>query len=119
MGLNVVTVEEVFDTLKTVYDPEHPIAVTDPQIGIVRPEYIKVLDGLIRVRFRPTVPSCPMGGLIGVLIRYRLEQVFPDNRVQVLLIPNSHTMEEAVNEMINNDERYNQVVEQLKARGML
>jgi metal-sulfur cluster biosynthetic enzyme len=115
----MITVDDVFQSLAPVMDPEHPISITDPRMKIVEQEYIRILDDLIRVRFKPTTPYCPMGGLIGILIRYRLEQVFPENKVQVLLLPNSHSQEDAVNSMINDDEKYLNVVEQLKERGMV
>jgi metal-sulfur cluster biosynthetic enzyme len=113
------TVDEVFESLKPVKDPEHPISITDPRIKIVEPDFIRVLDDIIRVRFKPTTPYCPMGGLIGILIRYRLEEVYPENDIQVLLVPNSHQQEEAVNSMINDDEKYQNIVQQLKERGMV
>lgn len=100
-------------------DPEHPISITDPQMSIVKQEYIEVDNDSIRVQFRPTVPYCPMGGLIGILIRHRLESVYPSSKINVFVLPGSHTLETQVNEMISNDQKYNQIVEQLKSRGML
>ena len=113
------TVDDVFESLKPVMDPEHPISITDPRMKIVEPDFIRIIDDMIRVRFKPTTPYCPMGGLIGILIRHRLEQEYPESKVQVLLLPNSHSQEEAVNSMINDDEKYRNVVEQLEARGMV
>ncbi len=113
------SVDEIFNSLKPVMDPEHPISITDPRMKIVEPEFIRVIDDIIRVRFKPTAPHCPMGGLIGILIRHKLEMDYPDNKVQVLLIPNSHSQEEAVNSMINDNEKYENVVGQLRARGMI
>ena len=113
------TADEVFESLKPVMDPEFPVSITDPRVKIVELDFIRVLDDIIRVRFKPTTPYCPMGGLIGVLIKYRLEEVYPEKKIQVLLIPNSHQQEEAVNSMINDDEKYQNVVQQLKERGMV
>ncbi len=118
-GMQLTTVEEVFESLKPVMDPEHPISITDERMKIVEPHFIRIIDDLIRVRFKPTIPTCPMGGLIGILIRHQLEKVFPKNKVQVLLLPESHAQEEAVNSMISDNERYNQIIEQLRDRGML
>ncbi|MHA1734840.1 MAG: iron-sulfur cluster assembly protein, partial [Candidatus Thorarchaeota archaeon] len=69
----MTTVKEVFEALKPVKDPEIPVSITDPRVGIVKQEYIRVDNGLITVLFKPTAPYCPMGGLIGILIRHRLE----------------------------------------------
>ncbi|TFG28084.1 DUF59 domain-containing protein [Candidatus Thorarchaeota archaeon] len=115
----MTSVNEVFKALEPVMDPEHPISITDPQMSIVKQEYIQVDDGLIRVQFKPTVPYCPMGGLIGILIRYRLESVYPDSKIKVHLLPGSHSLEAQVNDMISNDQKYHQIVEQLKNRGMI
>ncbi len=115
----MVTASEVFETLKPVMDPEHPISITDPRLGIVTIDGIRVDDDLIRVMFKPTVATCPMGGLIGVLIRYHLEQKYPDARIIVKVIPGTHVSEDAVNNMINNDEQYNNIIAQMQERGML
>jgi metal-sulfur cluster biosynthetic enzyme len=115
----MVSVVEVFKALEPVMDPEHPVSITDPQMSIVTQEYIEIEGHTIKVQFKPTVPYCPMGGLIGVLIRNRLENVYPENNIQVCLIPGSHSLETQVNEMISDDEKYHQIVEQMKSRGMM
>ena len=115
----MATVNEVFEALMPVMDPEHPISITEPRMGIVTPDYIRVNADLIRVRFKPTVPQCPMGGLIGILIRHRLEEVYPKTKLNVSLLPGSHTQEAAVNDMISNDEKYRNIITQMKDRGML
>ncbi|MFW9799696.1 MAG: iron-sulfur cluster assembly protein [Candidatus Thorarchaeota archaeon] len=115
----MATSSEVFEALRPVMDPEHPVSITDPMLAIVREDYIRVSGNLIRVLFRPTVEHCPMGGLIGILIRHRLEQVYPDAEVKVTLVPGSHSMENDVNTMISDDDRYSRIVEQLKERGMI
>ena len=88
-------------------------------MAIVTEDYIEVEDGTIRVQFKPTVPYCPMGGLIGILIRHKLEEVYPDADVKVELLPGSHSQEEAVNSMISDNAKYQNVVQQLKQRNML
>ena len=115
----MASVLEVFKALEPVMDPEHPISITDPQMSIVTQDYIEVEGDTIKVQFKPTVPYCPMGGLIGVMIRHRLETVYPENDVKVCLLPGSHSLESQVNDMISNDEKYNQIIEQMKARGMM
>jgi len=115
----MATVIEVFKALEPVMDPEHPVSITDPQMSIVTQDYIEIEGDTIKVQFKPTVPYCPMGGLIGVLIRHRLEAVYPENNVKVYLIPGSHSLESQVNDMISDDEKYNQIIEQMKSRGMM
>jgi len=115
----MATVLEVFKALEPVQDPEHPISITGPQMSIVTEDYIKVEGNSIEVQFRPTVPYCPMGGLIGVLIRHRLEAVYPENEIKVCLIPGSHSLEAQVNDMISDNAKYSNIIEQLKSRGMI
>ncbi|MGM0686144.1 MAG: iron-sulfur cluster assembly protein [Promethearchaeati archaeon] len=117
--MKVTTRQEVFEALEPVKDPEHPVSVTDERMGIVKKEYIEVEDEKIRVDFKPTVPYCPMGGLIGVLIRNRLEEVYPDMDIEVRVLPGSHSQESAVNEMVSNDEKYENVLGQMRSRGMI
>ena len=115
----MTTVIEVFKALEPVMDPEHPISITHPQMSIVTQDYIEVEEDTIKVQFKPTVPYCPMGGLIGVMIRHRLETVYPESNVKVCLLPGSHSLESQVNDMISDDQKYNQIIEQMKARGMM
>jgi metal-sulfur cluster biosynthetic enzyme len=115
----LATVDEVFKALEPVMDPEHPVSITDPQMSIVKEDYIEVDDDSIKVQFKPTVPYCPMGGLIGILIRHRLEAVYPNSKIKVLVVPGSHSLETQVNEMISDDQKYHQIVEQMKSRGMM
>ncbi|MFW9801605.1 MAG: iron-sulfur cluster assembly protein [Candidatus Thorarchaeota archaeon] len=115
----MASVAEVFEALKPVQDPEHPISITDPRMAIVKEEYISITKEGIQVKFKPTVPHCPMGGLIGILIRHHLEKTYPDSAVSVKVLPGSHTREKEVNSMISDDAKYNVIVQQLKERGML
>lgn len=115
----LTTTAEVFKALEPVMDPEHPISITDPRMSIVKQEFIDVDGNNITVQFKPTVPYCPMGGLIGILIRHRLEQVFPDSEISVSLLPGTHQLEAQVNDMIADDEKYENIVQQMKARSML
>lgn len=115
----MTTPAEVFEALVPVMDPEHPVSITDPRMGIVTRDLIAVTDKSISVQFKPTAPYCPMGGLIGVLIRHRLEQVYPKTRINVTVLPGTHAQETAVNSMINDDARYNSIIGQLKARKMI
>ncbi len=114
----MVTKEEVFEALKPVQDPEHPVSITDPRMSIVKKDYIDTDDTSVFVQFKPTVPYCPMGGLIGVLIRRRLEEVFPNKNIEVSLVPGTHSQEDAVNQMISDDTRYNQILSKMKEQGM-
>ncbi len=115
----MTSISEVFEALRPVQDPEHPISITDPRMAIVKEEYITVTEDAIQVQFKPTVPHCPMGGLIGILIRHRLEEVYPTSGIRVMLLPGSHSREHEVNSMITDNAKYSGIVAQLKERGLI
>jgi metal-sulfur cluster biosynthetic enzyme len=119
LEIALVTSAEVFDALKPVMDPDYPVSITDPRLGIVTENFIEVRDRTIRVRFKPTSSQCPMGGLIGILIRHRLEDAYKGFKVQVTVVPGTHVQESAVNSMISDDSKYNRIVQQLEQQGML
>ena len=71
------SIDEVYEEMKHVYDPEYPIPITD--LNIVLKDYIKIDGNKIIVEFKPTTPYCPSGGIIGVLIRKVLKDKWPDH----------------------------------------
>jgi metal-sulfur cluster biosynthetic enzyme len=115
----VTTSAEVLEALKPVMDPDYPVSITDPRMGIVTKDFIDVKDRTIRVRFKPTAFQCPMGGLIGILIRHKLEEVYPGFKVEVTVLHGTHAQETAVNSMIGDDSKYVRIVQQLEERGMI
>jgi len=57
MGTPVVTVEQIYEVLKTVYDPEIPLSIVE--LGLVYD--IKVDRGNVYVKMSLTTPGCGMG----------------------------------------------------------
>ena len=109
--------EAVLAVLRRVLDPEHPISVVE--MGLVKSEDVTVNDNRLQVLFAPTVPGCPMGAVIGIIIRKALEDGFPDHRIEVRLKPGSHMREDACNNMINDEAQYQSAIEKLTASGAL
>lgn len=102
--------------LEKVYDPEYPVSIVE--MDIVGEDSIEIKDGKVKVFFKPTTPFCPMGGLIGVLIRYALEKEL-GVKAEVWVKPGTHLNEAMVNAMINDDSQYKQVLGQLLEMGIL
>lgn len=103
--------------LKGVYDPEYPVSVVE--MNIVDEDSIEILSGnKIRLTFKPTTPFCPMGGLIGVLIKYALEKAL-NVEVEVLVKPGSHISEDVINSTINDENQYRAIIKQLSDIGLL
>ncbi len=107
----------IMDILKGVYDPEYPVSVVE--MNVVDESSIEILsDGKIRVTFKPTTPFCPMGGLIGVLIKYALEKTL-NVKAEVLVKPGSHVSEGTINNAINDESQYEAIIKQLSDMNLL
>lgn len=97
---------EVFETLRNINDPEHPLTLE--QLNVITKENIAVDDdhNSIDVLFTPTIPHCSMATLIGLCIRVQLLRSLPSRfKVRVQISPGSHQSEEAINKQLNDKER--------------
>lgn len=115
---------EIFDLIKNINDPEHP--VTLEQLNVVRPEHIYIKDtwfnnsssssnntrnvsGLktILVHFTPTIPHCSMATLIGLSIQLKLIRSLPPSKYRILvqIRPGTHNSEVAINRQLADKER--------------
>jgi len=118
---------EVFEHLKNINDPEHP--VTLEQLNVVRPEHIYIKDQnssstssklnynynsssgfsvkTVLVHFTPTIPHCSMATLIGLSIQLKLIRSLPSNKYRILvqIRPGTHNSEEAINRQLADKER--------------
>jgi metal-sulfur cluster biosynthetic enzyme len=110
-------ITDVMNVLRRVLDPEHPINVVE--MGLVTEEDVTIKENEIHIQFAPTVPQCPMGAVIGIVIRKAVEDKFPTSKVSVQVKPGTHMREDACNTMINNDEQYNTAIEKLNTSGAL
>lgn len=100
------TSAEIFDILRTLNDPEHPLTLE--QLNVVRLEDIEIEDDKNRllVKFTPTIPHCSMATLIGLCIRVKLIRSIPSRfKVTVMISPGSHQTEDAINKQLNDKER--------------
>lgn len=62
----------VYDLIKNINDPEHPLTLE--QLNIVSTQQIKIdyIRRYIKVYFTPTIPNCSMSTLIGLMIKVKL-----------------------------------------------
>jgi len=107
---------DVLKVLERVNDPEYPVSVV--QLKIVTENDIAVLQDKVVVEFTPTVPYCPMGGAIGVVIKYALEKEL-GLPVEVKVKPGTHIQEVSLNEMLSDPEKYQKTVERFLESGLL
>lgn len=109
--------EDVLAVLRRVLDPEHPINVIE--MGLVTPDDVSIADDKVQVEFAPTSPMCPMGAVIGIVIRKALEDEFPEKQVAVRVKSGTHMREDACNTMINDEQQYQSAIEKLTSSGAL
>jgi len=105
-GRQAISAEEVFDLIRNIKDPEHPLSLEE--LNVVQCEGIRIDDakGRIDLFFTPTVPHCSMSTLIGLCLRVRLLRALPPRyKVDIYVEPGSHVSESQVNRQLNDKER--------------
>ena len=99
-----VTTGEIFDFIRNINDPEHPLSLEE--LNVVSEELITINGTRICVLFTPTIPHCSMATLIGLSIRVMLLTVLPPfYKVQVKVTPGTHQSELQVNKQLKDKER--------------
>lgn len=101
-----VDVEEVFELIRDVNDPEHPLTLE--QLKVVSREAVVVDDdkSIVKVLFTPTIPHCSMATLIGLCVKVKLLRSLPSRfKVTVQIAPGTHSSEAAVNKQLRDKER--------------
>ncbi|GAA6026730.1 hypothetical protein JCM8097_005819 [Rhodosporidiobolus ruineniae] len=99
--------DEVFDLIRSITDPEHPLTLE--QLAVVSEPQITVKHGKrpsVLVEFTPTIPHCSMATLIGLSLRVRLLRSLPERfKVDIKVREGTHQSEHAVNKQLNDKER--------------
>ncbi|KAL9947396.1 Mitotic spindle-associated MMXD complex subunit MIP18 [Verticillium nonalfalfae] len=121
--------QEIYDLISTISDPEHPLSlgqlavVNLPDIYITpAPTAQQDPDALITVlvEVTPTITHCSLATVIGLGIRFRLEQALPPNyRIDVRIKENTHSQDEQVNKQLGDKERVAAAVENDTLKGVL
>lgn len=124
---DAITVSEIFDIIRNIQDPEHPLALE--QLNVVREELIEVVDlkgenadgefpsqtkkfSSVHVEFTPTIPHCSMATLIGLSLRVKLLRSIPSRfKVVVKIEGGTHVSEHAVNKQLADKERVRAALE--------
>ncbi|KRW98577.1 hypothetical protein PPERSA_02385 [Pseudocohnilembus persalinus] len=95
---------EIFDLVKSINDPEHPLTLE--QLNIVSPQDIKIQQNYITLYFTPTIPHCSLSQTIGLFLKVKLIRSLPERmKIIVLIKPGTHSQEIDVNKQINDKER--------------
>ncbi|XP_068694236.1 cytosolic iron-sulfur assembly component 2A-like [Montipora capricornis] len=106
---NLILVQEVFDLVKDIRDPELP--QTLEELNVLEEEFIKIDktgndEYNIKIEFTPTVPHCSLATLIGLCLRVKLERSLPHKfKLDISLTKGTHSTEDEINKQINDKER--------------
>jgi len=103
--LEPIDADEVYDLIRSLFDPEHPTTTLE-QLGVVSADEVTVNGNHVKIQFTPTVPHCPSATLIGLTIRVRLLRALPVRmKVDISVKEGTHQSEQAVNKQLNDKER--------------
>lgn len=95
--------------LPDIYITPAPTAQQDPNALIT-----------VLVEVTPTITHCSLATVIGLGIRFRLEQALPPNyRIDVRIKENTHSQDEQVNKQLGDKERVAAAIENDTLKGVL
>ncbi|KAJ5902428.1 MIP18 family protein [Penicillium taxi] len=106
--------QEIYDLIKSISDPEHPISLGElavvslPDISIKRtlPNIPDSPLQTVTVLVTPTITHCSLATVIGLGVRVRLEQSLPSRfRVDVRIKEGTHSTGDEVNKQLGDKER--------------
>ncbi|KAK2962746.1 putative Cytosolic iron-sulfur assembly component 2A [Blattamonas nauphoetae] len=102
----IPTVENIFDQIRGIIDPEIPNTLED--LKVVSPESVTIVPErkLVKIIFTPTVPHCTLCMLIGLCIRKKIADSLPEHwKILVQISEGSHNDENGVNKQLADKER--------------
>ncbi|KAM0684406.1 Mitotic spindle-associated MMXD complex subunit MIP18 [Mitosporidium daphniae] len=99
---------EVFDFIRNIRDPEHPLSLE--QLNVVSMSDILILNEdsyrMVKVLVTPTIPHCSMATLIGLCVIVKLQfSLSPYYKISVEIKKGTHQSDEAINKQLNDKER--------------
>ena len=97
---------EVFDLIRCLNDPEHPLTLEE--LNVVKESQVVVSDekSAVHVYFTPTIPGCSMATLIGLSIKVQLMKHLPPRfKCCIEITPDTHNSEHAINKQLADKER--------------
>ena len=101
-----VSREEVFEHIRHLNDPEHPLTLEQLNVVSIENVYVSDPGNVVVIQFTPTIPHCSMATLIGLCIRVKLLRSLPSRfKVTVKISPGAHQSEAAVNNQLADKER--------------
>jgi probable FeS assembly SUF system protein SufT len=80
----LISEDQVWEALHTVYDPEIPVDLVN--LGLIYSVDINQVDRVVSIRMTLTAPGCGMGPVLAGDVEYRVAQVPLVERVNVELV---------------------------------
>ena len=104
--IDEIDVEEVYDIIRHIKDPEHPNTLEELEVVHTRGITIDTTTEVVRIEFTPTIPGCGMATLIGLMIKVKCHRSLPENyKVDVYIEKGKHSTEDDINKQLNDKER--------------
>nr|XP_039253763.1 cytosolic iron-sulfur assembly component 2B-like [Styela clava] len=101
-----IDVREIFDLIRDINDPEHPLTLEDLRVVNEKDIFVDDKASSVIVSFTPTIPHCSMATLIGLAIRVQLLRALPSRfKVEIKIAKGTHQSETAVNKQLADKER--------------
>ena len=103
---------EIFDIIRNIYDPEHPLTLE--QINVVNLDdiFIDNENKIITVYYTPTIPNCTLSSGIGLSIKVKLLNTIDKlYKIDVLVKPGTQELEDNVNKQLCDKERVLSAIE--------
>lgn len=103
---DIVDEQEVYDIIKNINDPEHPLTLE--QLNVVCKNMININynTNSITVYYCPTIPNCSMATTIGLLIKVKLMLSLPSKfKIKVYVQEGKHIQEISINKQLQDKER--------------
>lgn len=82
MAEATVTTEDIYEALKSVYDPEIPVNIVD--LGLVYD--VQITDSDVYVQMTLTFPGCGMGPYIGQQAEWAVQELDGVEEVQIEMV---------------------------------
>ena len=104
--LEPVDAREVFDLIRDIRDPEHPLTLEE--LNVVCEEDIEIDNdkSVVLVKFTPTINHCSLATLIGLAIQVKLLRCLPSRfKIDVRIAEGTHATEDTVNKQLADKER--------------
>ncbi|ETO28524.1 hypothetical protein RFI_08606 [Reticulomyxa filosa] len=114
------TKEEIFDLIRSINDPEHPLTLE--QLNVVSLDHVDIDNehNRVTVRFTPTIPHCSMATLIGLCIKTKILRSLPKRfKVEIFITKGTHQSEDEINKQLNDKERVCAALENPNLLGVL